>query len=138
MNPALVDTDILSLFLRGHSMVVGAFGQYLSAHERINISILTYYEVLSGLRHRDARRQSDDFLELTSQSNILPLTERSCSISADVYAQLRSQGRPIDDIDILIGGIALANNLTMATHDVGHFRHIPALAIEDWTEPTSR
>jgi len=137
MSPALLDTDILSFFLRGDSNVVIAFEQYLVEHERINISIITYCEILSGLRHRDARRQLDDFLELVSGSDVLPLTERSCSISADIYAQLRSQGRPIGDIDILIAGIALANDLTIATHNVRDFRHIPTLQIEDWSEPTS-
>ena len=64
MTPALVDTDILSFFLRGDSNVVTAFERYLAEHEGINISIITYYEILSGLRYRHARRQLDDFLEL--------------------------------------------------------------------------
>lgn len=137
MSPTLVDTDILSLFLRGDANVVAAFGQYLVEHPRINFSIITYYELLSGLRYRDARRQMDDFQELASESNVLPLTERACSIAADLYADLRQQGKPIDDIDLLISAIALSNNLVIATHNVRHFQHVPGLQIDDWTEPRS-
>ncbi len=135
MSPTLVDTDILSLFLRGDDNVVAAFDQYLHEHQRVNSSIITYYEILSGLRYRDARRQVDGFLEMSSESNILPLTERACSIAADVYAELCHQGNPIDDIDLLIGAIALSNNLVIATHNVRHFQHVSGLQIDDWTEP---
>ena len=41
MTLALVDTDILSFFLRGDSNVVTAFERYLAEHEGINISIIT-------------------------------------------------------------------------------------------------
>ena len=133
MRLALIDTDILSYFLRGDSNVVASFEKYLAEHERINLSIITYYEVLSGLTYRDARSQVAEFLELAQESNVLPLTERSCSIAADIYAQLRHQGDPIDDIDLLIAGIAVSNNLVVATHNIRHFQHVPGLQIEDWS-----
>jgi tRNA(fMet)-specific endonuclease VapC len=132
MNPALIDTDILSMFLRGAPKVVGAFDRYLTEFGRINISIVTYYEILSGLKHRDARRQLDDFLQFSEENNILPLTENSCSISADIYAAGRRSGHPLDDIDILIAGIALANGLVLTTHNRRHFERISGLTIEDW------
>lgn len=133
MTPALVDTDILSFFLRGDPRVVAAFEEYVAEHQRINISIVTYYEVLSGLRHRDARRQASDFLALANENNVLMLTQRSCSAAADIYAQLRREGVPIDDIDILIAGIAVANGLVMATHNTDDFGRIPGLRVEDWS-----
>jgi len=132
MSPALVDTDLLSLFLRGDRQVVASFERYLAEHSRINLSIITYYEILSGLRHRDAKRQLGDFLDLASESNILHLTERSCDISASLYARLRKEGRPIDDIDILIAGVAIANGLTVATRNTRHFGAIAGLEVEDW------
>lgn len=33
---------------------------------------------------------------------------------------------------MLIAAVALANNLTMATHNTRHFSRIPGLSIEDW------
>lgn len=63
MKPVLVDTDILSMFFRNNPNVVSNFKKYLSQYEKINLSIITYYETLSGLKHKDALKQMDLFLE---------------------------------------------------------------------------
>jgi tRNA(fMet)-specific endonuclease VapC len=41
-------------------------------------------------------------------------------------------GRLIDDIDILIAGIALSNNLVMVTDNTEHFKRIGGLKVENW------
>jgi tRNA(fMet)-specific endonuclease VapC len=63
MKPALIDTNILSFFFRNYSLVVERFQAYLKEHDKINISIITYYEIVSGLKHRDAQKQLISFLE---------------------------------------------------------------------------
>ncbi|MDF5732468.1 MAG: type II toxin-antitoxin system VapC family toxin [Rhizonema sp. PD38] len=108
MNPALVDTNILSLFFRNQSLVVKNFNAYIQEYGKINISIITYYEIVSGLKHRDAQRQLTSFLRFVSYNRVLPLTTDSTTISGNVYASLRKKGTPVDDIDILIAGIATA------------------------------
>lgn len=133
MKPALIDTDILSLFFRGQRNVVAHFDAYIAEHGKINFSIITYYEIVSGLKHRDARKQLTSFLDFASYNNILPLTKQSITISAEIYADLRTKGTPIDDIDILIAGIAIANDLVLVTHNLGHFDRIERLKVEDWS-----
>lgn len=134
MEPALIDTDILSLFFRNNQNAVSNFKNYLKEHEKINISIITCYEIISGLKHRDALKQLDAFLKFASQNSILPLTEKSVTISADLYARLRKTGQMLDDIDILIAGAAIANNLVLVTHNKNHFERIEKLKIVDWSE----
>jgi tRNA(fMet)-specific endonuclease VapC len=133
VRPALIDTDILSMFLRGHRNVSDRFEAYLREYGTINLSIITYYEIVSGLKHRDAQRYLDTFLDFADSCIVLPLTERAATISADIYADLRKKGRPIDDIDILIAGIAIANDLIVITHNLGHFGRIEELRVEDWS-----
>lgn len=135
MKTALIDTDILSLFFRGEPTVVARFDAYIAEYDRVNISILTYYEIVSGLRHRDAHQQMATFLAFSSQCNIIPLTEPSVMLSAQVYADLRAAGTPLDDIDLLIAGIALVNDWVLVTHNTKHFGRIKELQTEDWTEP---
>jgi tRNA(fMet)-specific endonuclease VapC len=135
MRAALIDTDTISLFLRNHPEVVANFQSYLEDYSTIQFSIITYYEIVSGLKHRDARKQLLAFLELAAQSTVLPLTEQSTTISGDLYAQLRTAGTPIDDIDLLIAGTAIANGLVLVSHNQKHFGRIPQLQLEDWTEP---
>lgn len=133
MKPALIDTDILSLFFRNNPNVVSSFAKYLKHHETINFSIITYYEILSGLKHRDASKQLNAFLDFANRNTIIPLTEQSASISSDLYAISRKKGKPIDDIDLLIAGIALANGLALITHNTDHFQDIEGLEIFDWS-----
>ncbi len=137
MKPALIDTDILSFFLRRHKNVHKNFEKYLKEHITVNISILTYYEIMSGLKYKDAQKQLNSFLEFASYSIILPLTKDSVEISAKIYSHLRKKGEIIEDIDILIAGIAIANNLVLVTRNVSHFERIEELQIENWSSLSS-
>lgn len=132
MKPCLLDTDTLSLFFRGHPRVTDRVAEYVTQYRQINISIITYYEIVSGLKHRDAKRKLSVFLDFASHNTVLPLTEDSVNISADIYADLRKRGRPLDDVDILLAGVAIANGLVLATHNRKHFDRIARLEVNDW------
>ena len=134
MKPALIDTNILSFFFRNQSLVIERFQAYLKEYDKINISIITYYEIVSGLKHRDAQKQLTSFQEFVSYNTVLPLTTSSAIISADIYANLRNKGTPIDDIDILIAGIAIANDLIIVTNNIRDFGKIENLEIQDWSK----
>jgi len=132
MKPALIDTDILSMFLKGNAKVKENFKNYLKAYSCINFSIITHYEILSGLKHKDANRQINSFLEFASINNVLPLTMQSSEKSAAIYADLRKKGTPVDDIDLLIAGIAIENNMIIVTNNTSHFERIEGLEVENW------
>ncbi len=89
---------------------------------------------MSGLRHRDANKQLDVFLKLASICTILPLTIESSNKSASIYAHLRKKGTPVDDIDLLIAGIALENNMAVVTNNTSHFNRIEQLDVCNWSE----
>jgi tRNA(fMet)-specific endonuclease VapC len=132
MQPALIDTDILSRFLRNDAKVVDRFRQYIRAHGHIAISILTYYEIKSGLLHRDARHKLNDFAALTQTSLILPLSQDAADHAARLYAATRKAGTPVDDIDILIAGTALAHGRVVVTGNTTHFDKLPGVQVENW------
>lgn len=136
MKASLVDTNILSLFFRGHPQVVAEFEAYLKEYDAINFSIITYYEIVSGLKHRDAHNQLSLFLEFAAQNTILPLTQDVADVAAEVYADLRKSGQSIDDIDLLIAGTAIADGLILVTDNRKHFDRIVQLAVENWAEDT--
>lgn len=73
VKPLLIDTDILSMFFRKHSEVTARFVSYLAQYKKMNISIITYYEIMSGLKHRDAHRRTALFIEFVSGNKVLPL-----------------------------------------------------------------
>ena len=63
----------------------------------------------------------------------MPLTIEAIAISAEKYAQLRKQGTPVDDIDLLIAGVAMANNMELITNNTRHFSKISDLEISNWS-----
>lgn len=128
----LIDTDILSRFFRNDAKVVARFSDYVHEYGEIHISIVTFYEIMSGLLHRDAQNQMARFTNFVATNQVLPLTQAAATQAAQLYAQTRQAGTPVDDIDLLIAGIALANNMAIATHNVAHFSKIPGLIVEDW------
>ncbi|MCI5157605.1 MAG: type II toxin-antitoxin system VapC family toxin, partial [Candidatus Electrothrix sp. AUS1_2] len=132
MRVSLIDTDILSMFFRNDPEVTARFASYLARHKKINISIITYYEIMSGLIHRDAQKKMSLFLDFAAKNNVLPLTEQSVKISAEIYAELRKEGKPLDDIDLLIAGVAIVDNLILVTHNQKHFARIKRLELENW------
>ena len=62
----------------------------------------------------------------------LPFDDRAGEIYGRLRAQLAAVGTPIGPNDLLIAAIALANGLTVVTHNVTEFRRIPLLSVIDW------
>jgi tRNA(fMet)-specific endonuclease VapC len=138
MSPALLDTDVLSLYLKkGDSGIVAGCARHILQYGRLNLSIVTYYEVLSGLRFRDARKQLAGFQAFVSRNTVLPITQGSAALAAEHYARLRTIGTPLDDIDLLIAGIALDQGLVLVTRNRRHFERIDGLTVEDWSQSPS-
>lgn len=88
--------------------------------------------MLSGLRHRDAHRRLEGFFEFSRESLILPLSQDAADHAARLYAATRKAGNPVDDIDILIAGIALAHKRVVVTCNTGHFGKLPGVTVENW------
>ncbi len=109
MKRALIDTDILSYYFKGDLNVVRNFEKYLNQYNYIEISLITYYEIESGLLAKNALKQLVVFEDFISENPVLPLTEKSVRISAELYASLRQSGNSLDDIDLLIAGVAIEN-----------------------------
>ena len=90
-------------------------GRIFTNHEKVYLSLITYYEILSGLRHIEATRQIEQFLEFCLFNEVLPIILELASITATHYGYLRRLGTPLDDMDLLIAGIAIENDMTLVT-----------------------
>ena len=132
MKPSLLDTDIVSEFLRGNTTVIAHVNEYLEEYGQISISVITYYEILNGLYYKDARKQITRFNAFAELNNIIPLTKQSAKVAAEIEAQLRKKGKIIGHTDTLIAGIAISNNLQLVTNNTAHFKRIKDLKITNW------
>lgn len=132
MKSSMLDTDVLSEFLRGNLKVTNKVEQYVNGFGAINFSIITYYEILNGLLYKDARKQLSKFEDFASLNKIIPLTLRSVQLSANIQADLRKNGTQIGHTDTLIAGIAIANDLQLITNNTAHFERIKLLKTSNW------
>lgn len=133
MKRALIDTDILSYYFKGNPKVIGRFESYLGIFDSIEIYIITYFEITGRLLAKKALRQLQVFERFVDENKVIPLTEKSSKISAELYATLRQSGSIVDDIDLLIAGVAIEHELALITNNEKHFGRIPNLKIENWT-----
>jgi len=118
--------------LKETKKVVDKFIDYLREFDVINISIITYYEILGGLKFKKADKQIKEFEEFVNNNTIIHISEESAKISGDIYANLRKNGITIGTSDILIAGIAIENELTLITNNERHYESIQGLKIENW------
>jgi tRNA(fMet)-specific endonuclease VapC len=84
----VLDTDTLSAIMRRNSVVLAKARTYLAEHGQFTISIITRYEILRGLRAKDATRQAVIFDQFCSRNVVLPLTDEAIIEAADIYADL--------------------------------------------------
>lgn len=62
----------------------------------------------------------------------LPFDSRAAEVYGRIRRELEVAGTPIGPYDLQIAAIALANNLTVVTHNTREFRRVNGLRIEDW------
>jgi tRNA(fMet)-specific endonuclease VapC len=132
MKEALIDTDTLSYFFRNHKQAVDKIDQYLAHFGHINISVVTYYEVLNGLFFKDAKRQLQAFEEFAALNMVIPLNEGIAHRSAKLFADLRKKGKTIGHNDILIAGTAIEHDMVLLTNNLSHFKLVKGLSIDHW------
>lgn len=134
MKQSILDTDILSEFLRGNPKVIKKVDEHLKEYGFVSLSIITYYEILNGLLYKDARKQMERFEKFVTLSKVVPLTIRTVKISANIQAELRKKGIEIGHTDTLIAGVAMASELQLISNNTDHFKRIKRLDFANWTK----
>lgn len=136
MALAILDTDTVTEIRRGTNPYVIRRGtSYLNLHGQFGFSIITRYEVLRGLKAKQALKQVMLFDAFCQHCDVFSLEDDIVVRAADLYADLRRRGQLIGDADLFIAATALHHGRTLATANLGHFQRIPGLHLEDWTAP---
>lgn len=140
MSPlALLDTDTLSEVMKGKNPSIEQQArEYLRTHGQFRFSVITRYEILRGLKSKQAARQIAIFEDKCNKSYIYPVTDEIVVQASDIYAHLHPKGLLISDADILIAATAIVHNLTLITGNVDHFNRIPNLLCNRWNLPLIR
>lgn len=107
---------------------------YLKFYSNFSFSIITRYEILRGLKAKNAAVQLKSFEKFCRANEILPVTDQIITIAADIYSDLYQAGNLIGDADILIAATALAEQSVLVTNNEQHYSRIRNLVIENWSK----
>ena len=83
-----MDTDTLSFFLRNVPKVMAEANEYLKFRQGFTFSIITNFEILRGLKIKNAQQQITKFRLIRLQSREINLTDEIIHRAADIYADL--------------------------------------------------
>ena len=128
----LLDTNIVSYWMRGDQEVIGRIKQHSPAD--LALSAITLAEILYGIE-KSLVKKKERRLKIERISLLLdlyPFGESAAEKYAVVRMQLEREGTPISERDTQIAAIAMANKLTVVTHNVKEFNRIRELKVEDW------
>jgi len=109
---AVIDTNVIIDFLAGDEKIVSLIKE-LMAKEEIKTTAITEYELL---KHKaELKRQvAEKFL---SSVTVCPFDRAAARKATSLFEKLSKTGKMINENDLLIAGISLANDETLFTRD---------------------
>lgn len=130
----LLDTNIVSLSLKNNLKVKEKLKQLESQKELLCISCITYFEIKRVLFAVKATKQLERFNEFCQDYQIILLDDLAIlEKAAEIHANLRLRGLPIQTEDILIAATAIVKGLILVSNDSDLLR-VEGLSLENWVE----
>ena len=130
----LLDTNTCIGWLRlSQPNIVARIKQELPTD--IVICSVVVSELIYGIERADPAHPANNRLrvnQLRQQFVSLAFDDFAAEHCGKIRAHLAVLGMPIGPNDLMIATIALAQQLTLVTHNTAEFSRIPGLAVEDW------
>jgi predicted nucleic acid-binding protein len=111
---------------------VKAVSDYLEAFDKLTINIISYYEILRGLKDLGNQEKLKHFEDFIQKNELVLIRKETVEKAAEIYAYLKKNGNLIEDADILMAAIAIDEDLILITNNTGHFKRIKELKMDNW------
>ncbi|MBS9386626.1 MAG: type II toxin-antitoxin system VapC family toxin [Dolichospermum sp. BR01] len=128
----LLDTNIVSFAIKNNLIIKERLEELRSQEELISISCITYFEVKRGLFAVKASKQLERFDDFCKDFQIIFLDDLAIlEKAAEIHANLRLRGLPIQTEDILIAASAIVKGFILVSNDSDLLR-VEGLSLENW------
>lgn len=134
MKRCTLDTNIITAFLKNDLSVIEKVTDYLEFFDRLTINVISYYEILRGLKDLGNEEKLMRFEEFIHENELVFIKKETIEKAAEIYAYLKKDGNLIEDADILMASIAIVEDLVLITNNIRHFNRVKNLSIENWLE----
>lgn len=130
----LLDTNTCIYFLKNS---FPALTQRLLSTDpgELFVSSITVFELAYGAeKSKWGEKTRQKLAMFLAPFTILPFDSEDAMVAGRIRGALEQHGTPIGPYDVQIAAQALAKGLTVLTHNIGEFRRVPGLRVEDWVE----
>lgn len=129
-----LDTNIISYLLQKSPVVRTRLKELIDRDDsELYISVITYYELKRGLIASNATAKLNALQTIIhTYFEVVLMDFDMYERSAQIYAELKTNGNLIEDADIFIGATALENDAVLVTNNEKHFGRIKGLKMEVW------
>lgn len=132
----LLDTNTCIGYLKGKVVGVKRRLEAVPSADVFVCSIVKAELFYGAMKSSNPLRTLARQQEFLNQYVSLPFDDQSALIYGRIRAFLASAGTPIGPYDLQIAALALANNLTLVTHNTREFSRVAGLRLEDWEAPS--
>jgi tRNA(fMet)-specific endonuclease VapC len=109
----LLDTTFLIDYFRGRDNL-----EHCIEHTTGVTTTLNYHEIMTGIRRSKSKHEEHFFRAFFAGIGLLDFTKESAEESSILSAKLSALGLPVNNLDVLIAGTALAHGVdTILTRD---------------------
>lgn len=127
----LIDTNVCIQLLRGKG---DSILQNLTTKPPGTVAVcsISVGELAFGARLSDRESERLRVARLLQDFVRVDFSEKEAWIYGDIRSHLHHIGKPIGQLDMMIGAVAKAHGWILVTHNQREFSRIPDLQLEDW------
>ena len=129
-----LDSDTLSYYFSGNQKIYDKICEVIKNNEKIAITAINVYEILKGFRWRKNKNKEILFNNFLENILVFSINDNVIDLAANIYTDLRSNGKTVGDADILIAAIVMNNNGKLITNNMKHYNNIKDLEVINWLD----
>lgn len=135
----ILDTNVVSELMQKKPSPAVVDWLDAQAPEAVFVTSITLFESRYGLavlpdgsRKTRLRQRLDSVISEDLEHRVLPFDSQAADRAANLAAERKRLGQPVDIRDTFIAGIAIAHGAVVATRNIRHFADLPVPVMDPW------
>lgn len=128
----MLDTNACIRYLNGRSPLLRDRIDRVAPSDIVTCSVVKAELFFAAARSNNPAETLARQLRFLGPFASLPFDDAAADAYARVRSGLAAAGKPIGPNDLLIAAIAIANAVTLVTHNTSEFSRVAGLHLEDW------
>lgn len=126
----MLDTNVIIDIMRDNPSIRSKVEPFIGRENHFCINPIVLSELFKGA-YLSANSKSAIVIieEITHSFELLEFNEFSCRLFGERYSELKKIGKPTQELDLMIGCIAIAHNAALITKNPNDFTNIKGLKV---------